>query len=367
MSERQHDDGLDILLEAHTRPPITWQPPVPFDLSDRSDRRELKSLLALGQITSVIDRIDHIAADLYELQNPDKMDDVQGRQAFVESIKAQGAEYGTWFYFPWADEVERFPDKDEHRALHTSRDRNLITAEEHRDTLYQATVVVQGLSVGSNVLENLATAGVGGKLVTGDPDIITPSNLNRIRSPFSSVGNGKVDDGATKVSRIDPYIEQVHFREGATRENLQDLLDLRPDLIFDEIDNLPMKAVLRQFAREHGIPLVMATDVGKTALVDVERYDLPGTEPFHGRLDDDEFSRLARGDITPQERVALMFKIIGREHIDERTMASFMQVGQTLPGLPQLGTTAAKGGAKAVELARDIIIGQPVPSGRTVI
>jgi hypothetical protein len=47
-------------------------------------------------------------------------------------------------------------------------------------------------------------------------------------------------------------------------------------------------------------------------------------------------------------------------------MESVLQVGNTLSGLPQLGTTATKGGAAAAVTAREILLGHDVPSGRHI-
>jgi tRNA A37 threonylcarbamoyladenosine dehydratase len=82
--------------------------------------------------------------------------------------------------------------------VRTSRNRNLIN-EEEQSRLYNASVLIAGMSVGSNVVEALVSQGIGGKFILADMDIVEPSNLNRIRSPLHHVGLHKVDAISRKV------------------------------------------------------------------------------------------------------------------------------------------------------------------------
>ncbi|MDB5186449.1 MAG: UBA/THIF-type binding protein [Candidatus Saccharibacteria bacterium] len=363
--ENELDLRLNDMIAQRTRKPLEWEPPQMFDLSDESDRQELEHKFDVGEVHGVHDEIGAIANELYEWENPDKKADQQERAAFVHDITSQGARYGRWVLFPWSSELVRYPEKDQHRALRTSRNRSLITGEEQQ-RLYESTAAVFGLSVGSNVVEKLVASGIGGKIIIGDPDRLEPSNLNRIAGGFSDVGSKKVDLMARKISEIDPYIEQVHFLEGVTRESLSDLAAHRPNVIFDEVDDLDAKAAMRKFASAEGIPLVMATDLGDRSIIDVERYDLGDTQPFNGRLKAHEVDKLYDGSYTAEERGKFMLKIVGVRHVTTRMLDSVMHVDKTLAGLPQLGTTASIGGALAAIAAREIILGRKLPSGRYV-
>jgi hypothetical protein len=366
---------MEDMIAERARTPMQWEQPHVYDLADPGDRSMFRDALARGDIKTTYDPIESLAGELYEMENPgakfemhekgrlDERRDRTPRAAYIDDIKSQGVEFGNWVVMPWSKEAVRYAGVDEHRALRTSRNRNLVTPEEQQ-TLYDKTVAVFGLSVGSNVLRDLVISGIGGKVVFGDADSIELSNLNRINGGQTDIGVGKVDLAARKISEIDPYIEQVHFRQGINAANIDKLAAEKPSIIFDEVDNFAAKVLLRQFAKQEGIPLVMATDAGDNSIIDVERHDLGDTELFNGRLTAEEISRIETGVATPDEMKGYMVKVVGMENISERTLSSFMQVGQTLPGVPQLGVTASKGAALATFAAREVLLGHDIASGR---
>src|SRR5258708_11970966 len=45
------------------------------------------------------------------------------------------------------------------------------------------------------------------------------------------------------------------------------------DIVIDELDNLAVKFLIREQAKNHRIAVVMAADNGDNSVVDVERYD----------------------------------------------------------------------------------------------
>jgi hypothetical protein len=363
MLEVIQSSNLDAILTQRSEAPMEWQKPTQYDLSYTEDRMAVEEGLQSGAIKTVVDRIDHIANDLYDLQNPSEKDDHAKRAAFIGDVTSQGAAFGRWFHFPWDGTLVRFPDQDVHQALQTSRNRDLVTAEEQR-LLSEKTIGIFGLSVGSNVAEKLAMSGIGGTLLMGDPDRIEPSNLNRINGGYTDIGVRKVDRMGRVISELNPYLSQVHFKEGFGTDMLDELASHSPDLLFDEMDSLQAKLAIREFAKERGIPLIMATDVGHVSLIDVERHDIEDVKPFDGRLEDAELDALRTGNVTPQQMGGLMVKIVGMKHISPRVLASLQQVGKTLPGLPQLGTTAGIGGAAGADIARSILLNRNVPSGR---
>lgn len=358
--------GLETALSERARMPHEWSSPLHFDLTDPNHREQLEARINSGEVQSVYDTVDIIANDLFELRNPGSKHVAEDRQQFVEDIKTQGSAFGTWVLFPWSKELVRYPDIDDHRAMRTSRNRNLITdAEQAR--LYEAKVAVFGLSVGSNIVERLVSSGIGGTIIMGDPDHIDPTNLNRINGSFSDVGTKKIHSMARKISEIDPYIHQVHFDQGVTVDNIDELDVHRPSLLFDEVDDFQAKAVLRQYAKANRVPLIMATDLGDRSILDVERHDLGDNKPFNGRIKPEDFTRLLAGDLDDKERGRLMIKIVGLRHVTVRMLESVMHVDNNLlPGLPQLGSTATMGASLATVAAREILLGRDLPSGRYV-
>lgn len=363
MSSEKMQPSLEQIIKDHAQPPLTWQEPTHFDMSSWADQREIARRFADGRIVHSIDRVEYVASDLFEVRHPDQKNDDRARKEFVDEIASQGLEYGEWFQFPWKHTLERYPGKKDHQDLRTFRNKKLIS-EDGQDVLLGATVGVAGLSVGSNVHEQLLISGIGGTLVTSDFDTLTPSNLNRIRATLAQVGMFKLDIAACKTSEADPYIKQVHFRQGVTDESLVGLAEAKMDILYDEIDDLSKKALLRRFAKEQRIPLIMATDSGDTSIIDVERHDLHDVAPFNGRLNDQEFNKLLEGDLSPAEKQKMMLKIVGIRYITPRLLDSAMEVDKTLGGLPQLGTTASAGGSLAAVAAREILLGHRLHSGR---
>jgi len=115
------------------------------------------------------------------------------------------------------------------------------------------------------------------KIKIADPDEVSPSNLNRIRSDFLALGRKKTDLALEYLYQLNPYAEIDVFDTGVTEANMEQFLsDI--DVLIEETDDLEIKIRLRLAARERGIPVVMATDNGDNIIVEVERFDLDKTK-----------------------------------------------------------------------------------------
>lgn len=318
------------------------------------------------------DQIELALSELFDIEYPARKDNKTQEEVMAygrKKTRDNPKEWGEWVYYPWLNRVVHFPPKQEYRALRTSRNRNLITAEEQKK-LYDATVLITGLSVGSNVVEALVSQGVGGTLILIDMDIIEPSNLNRIRSPYHHVGLHKVEAVSRKVWEIDPYIKIQDYREGLTAENLQSMLKKHSiDLVVDEMDELRMKVVLREAAKRHSVPVIMAADDGDNSLIDIERYDQDTTlELFNGRIPADVIDRVRHEKLPRREQGMVIGKhFIGAEHIPLRMYQSLGEVGTSLPSWPQLGGAAALSGVVLTYVARKILLQEKIRSGRHLI
>lgn len=336
-----------------------WQAPTKYEFTTESERDQLVGDL---RIEHVVDRIDEIASDLYELNHPDRVADVDFRNEFEKSIVEQGATYGTYVHYPWSDTLVHFPEAKEYYALRTSRNRNLITDQE-QTTLHGKKIAVFGLSVGREVLESMAQAGIGNDYMLFDPDTLGISNLNRIRAAMADVGLKKTLIAGRKLSELDPFIAQSHFSEGYGDSSDELLRVSRPDLIVEETDNPVVKARIRRIAAELKVPLIMAGDVDERSTIDVERHDLGAVKPFNGKLSNQEFDAIIRGGMGDKDLEKVLIKILGIRNISPRLLESAMQRGHTLTGFPQLGTTATMGGALAATNAREIFLGRSIESG----
>lgn len=55
--------------------------------------------------------------------------------------------------------------------------------------------------------------------------------------------------------------------------------------MIDELDNIAVKYLIREKAKAYKVPVLMATDNGDNAVVDIERYDNDDSITyFHGRM-----------------------------------------------------------------------------------
>jgi len=318
---------------------------------------------------------DHIRLaidELFDIAFPAKKDtktDAELEAYATELTNGDPDAWGKWVYYPWLNKLVHFPPVAQLRALRTSRNRNLVTAEEQQK-LYTATLLIIGMSVGSNIVEALVSQGIGRKLLLVDMDIIEPSNLNRIRAPYHHVGLHKVEAISRKVWEIDPYIEIEAYNDGLTEENLQEILETHnPDVLVDEMDDLRMKIVLREAAKAHCKPVVMAADDGDDALLEVERYDTDADlQLFAGRIPEEVLERIKAGGI-PRPELGMMIGryFVGPEYIPLRMYQSLMEVGRTLPSWPQLGSAAALSGLSVAYVIKKILLGKPVRDGRTLV
>lgn len=336
---------------------ISWQQPQQLNGS------EVEAFLAAHPEVKRVDQIKYALSELFDINYPSKKDSKTDEEVEAFARQASNGDansWGSWFFFVWSNYLVHFPPKKELRMLKTSRNRNLIT-EEEQQKLYDSTILVGGMSVGSNVVEALVSSGVGGKLIIADMDIIEPTNLNRIRAPYHDIGVHKVEAIAKKVSEIDPYIEQVHLKDGLNRDNLKQMIDQHhPDVLVDEVDDLATKIAIRQLAKEHKLPVVMATDNGDDFILDVERYDTEDIDIFNGRIPQPIIDRILSGEDIPRAELGMVIgqHFVGIENISKRMMESLQQVGKTIPSWPQLGSSAALSGIYVATHIRYILNGK---------
>src|ERR1700694_1517105 len=321
---------------------------------------------------AVVDNINLYLNELFDIAFPSKKDTKSEEEVekFANNVlKNNPNNWGKWVYLPWLNLCQHIPPKRELRQLRTSRNRNLIT-ENEQQMLYNTTILIAGMSVGSNVVEALISQGIGTKFVLADMDIIEPTNLNRIRAPLHHIGLHKVEAISRKIWEIDPYIEIIACNNGISEEIINDIVaNHKIDIIVDEMDSPAMKVLLREIAQKEKLPVVMAADDGDDALVDIERYDLNHELPiFNNQIPLDVIDRIKGGNIPRKELGMMIGKyFVGPEHIPLRMFESLVEIGKTLPSWPQLGGAAALSGISLAYVIKKIILGQPVKDGRILI
>lgn len=356
------DNELRCLMDMRVEPTKKWTQPECYDLNDVSDRRTMHDRLMINH-AKVQRKIAIIAEDLFEVFHPDQKSDLVARERYMKPLIKEGDHYGKWHYFPWSNRLVQYPDEAEHRRLLTFRNRELIT-EDELQILGTATTAHVGLSVGSHIVTQVSHMGLGKKVILADSDIISVPNLNRIHAGVPEVGMRKTDIVGMHLSELNPYVEQIHLPEGVCHQDVETFYNHRPNLIYEEVDHLPTKILMRKLAYRAGAALIMATDTGDLSMIDVERYDLGDIQPFLGALTTAELDAIERQSPTPEQTVGLIERLIGVENISPRFARSLGQIGISLGGIAQLGTTASTGAAYAAVAGREILLGRGPVTGR---
>ncbi|MBU6323194.1 ThiF family adenylyltransferase [Patescibacteria group bacterium] len=312
--------------------------------------------------TRVVDRYDLLLEDQFLIRNPrykfikDYAADLAAYKDAYAALRAPDA-LGEWFYFPWSGTLAHYLPCDEHLEIRTARNRNIVTHEEQQK-LYGLTVAYAGLSVGSHGALTFALMGGARSIKIADPDEVSPSNLNRIRFDFLSVGRKKADLVREYLYQLDPYADITAYDGGVTDGNLAEFLS-GVDVLVEETDNLEMKIRLRIAARERGIPVVMATDNGDNIIIETERFDLDRAKPlFNGIIGDVTLESFK--SFEPSELPKLATKIAGQHFVTERMMQSLLQVGREIYSWPQPGDAATLSGAAIAYVLKRLALGLPV-------
>ncbi|MBM7415240.1 MULTISPECIES: Rv1355c family protein [Nocardiaceae] len=326
---------------------LTGSAAVVLDPHSENDRAVIESLIGDG-VTVVLDTLDAQARGLSALvPRPDA-------DILDESPR--------WVHYPWRRTLVRVLGPRGFRRLRLDRNRNKITAEE-QDRFGAATIGVVGLSVGHAVAHTLALEGLCGELRVADFDELELSNLNRIPSTVLDLGESKTDIVSRRIAELDPYLTVRVEARGITADTVDDFLD-GLDIVVEECDSLDVKVLLREAAKRHRIPVIMETS--DRGLLDVERFDLEPDRPiFHGTVG--TLSSGALAGLSTRDKAPHVMSILGASEVSARFAASMVEVDRTISTWPQLGSDVALGGATVAAVVRRIVLGHPMPSGRTRI
>lgn len=143
-----------------------------------------------------------------------------------------------------------------------SRTELLIGPEKFR-RIKKASVMVFGVGgVGSHCIEALARTGVG-KLILVDNDKVSVTNINRQSIAFhSTVGEYKTQVMKRKILDICLDTEVETHEVFVLPDNVDSILDCRPDYIVDAIDTVTAKLALAKKAMEYNIPIISSMGTG---------------------------------------------------------------------------------------------------------
>lgn len=340
-----------------------------FDLSKDGDAERMRALLATGEVKFVSDDFEEAQRELFGINNPSQVytpDFEQKFKAYFADLAKDTPhrQQGIWVFYPWLSTIVHTLPEADFQKVRSARNRNLISHEE-QEKFYDATIGIGGLSVGSSVVSALILQGGGKHIKLADFDRLALTNTNRIRSGIENLGCRKVEIAARQIYEVNPYAEVELFADGITRENIDSFFK-GLTIVVDELDNLAVKYLIREYAAKYKIPVVMGADNGDNAVIDVERYDQnPGMPFFHGRLGEVSYESLSNLDKFGIGKT--ITKHIGPENVTERMQQSLLEMGKTIVSWPQLGGAALVNGAAIAYVIRKIVNGQPVESNRALI
>jgi molybdopterin/thiamine biosynthesis adenylyltransferase len=317
-------------------------------------------------VTHTIDIYRDLLEDVFLVRNPQYKFNKNYKAEFEEFIKKQKVNgslnyAGSWFYFPWNETLGHYLPDDMHQEVRTARNVYLITKEEQKK-FYNFSVGIAGMSVGSHSALTVSLIGGARHMKIADSDVISASNLNRIRLDFTKVGQSKVHVVKEYLYHMNPYADIEVYDKGLSIENLDEFIS-GCNVLVDAIDNLELKIRLRLKAKEQGIPVIMATDNGDNVIIDIERYDIDkNIELFNGAIGHvtlEEFQ-----SFKPQEMPKLATKIAGANIVVPRMLASILEVGKTIYSWPQLGDAATLAGVATAYAIKRISLGQKTKTGK---
>jgi hypothetical protein len=343
--------------------------PVFFDLSKPEDETRLAALFASGDIQHVVEDYEEQHLELFGVKNPSMVYTPDFKTKFAAHYKELQEktplhQHGLWVFFSWSSKLVHILPEEDYQLVRTARNKNLINAEEQAK-FYNATVGIGGLSVGSSVAYALVLQGGAKHIKLADMDRLALSNTNRILSGVDNLGVLKVEMAARRIYEINPYATVELFPEGLNHESIERFFD-GLDVVIDELDNLAVKYLIREYAKKHKIAVVMAADNGDNAVVDIERYDLNPELPFfHGRMGEVSYDMLSKLDKFGIGK--MITKHVGPENVTERMQQSLMEMGKTIVSWPQLGGAAMINGAAVAYCVRKILNGQPIEMNRSLL
>ena len=194
-----------------------------------------------------------------------------------------------YVFFPWRRTIVRLPDSDLFWRLRTARNRYLIDEGEQREWS-AALIGIAGLSVGASVLAASSLTGAR-RFRLAEADTLGPTNLNRLAGSVCDFGEPKLTLAMRRTLEADPYSDLEAFPAGYAPEVADAFIGTgdteRLTVLVEEMDDLVLKVDIRFKARAAHVPVVMVTDNGDNAILDVERFDLDSGYPlFHGLAGD---------------------------------------------------------------------------------
>lgn len=348
--------------------------PILVSMGNNGSAKELKTLVENFKITTTIDNYAEQFAELLLSKNAQLYRaNYAVQKASIKNLlenhygKHEPWNLGSWVYFPWSGQLVHILAQKEFEELRTIRNRDLITSKE-QSKLYEFSVACFGMSVGSAGALSIAITGTSRSIKLIDGAVISGSNLNRILTTISNVGENKAEVIGRNIYEMNPY-SVVEYSGAATSQNIETII-IKPwtsDLVIDEIDDIEMKVRIRLESRKNRIPVLMATEIGDSIILDVERFDTEPDRPiFHNMIPGIE-SLVNKKLENHREWMKTAVKIIDPNNMTLKMQESLLKIGSTIVTHPQLGSTVMMTGGILAFAVKSIALGHSIKSGRYLI
>lgn len=154
----------------------------------------------------------------------------------------------------------------------------ILLGPELIDKLAGKHVFIAGLGgVGGYVTEAIVRAGVGTVTIV-DHDAVDITNINRqLIATLNNVGKPKVEEFKSRIMEINPDINLTGIQQFIETDNLDQLLENRPDYVIDCIDTVNSKLALLIYCLKNKIKVISSMgagnriDVTKAKIADISQ------------------------------------------------------------------------------------------------
>ena len=338
--------------------------PIFFRLNVPCEKDDFNTLISQKKVSFIHDEIYSQLQELIKTQNPSvKIKKDEYEPLITKHLGGTDIDdYGVWVYYPWSQRFVHLLDEIEFIEVRTNRNQFKITKEEQQ-LLQTKKIGIVGLSVGQSIALTMAMERICGEIRLADFDTAELSNLNRLRTGLHNMGVNKTIIAAREIMEIDPFIKVKLFQDGLHKNNMHEFFtaDGTLDIFIEVCDGMDIKIESRFKARELGVPVVM--DTNDRGMLDVERFDLEPDRPIlHGLADGLDPDNIK--DLSNEDKIPYILKMVGAETISTRLKASMMEVEQSINTWPQLASSVVLGGALATDVCRRILLDQYHESGR---
>lgn len=343
--------------------------PLFFPSTSAKQRLALKKLRSDKDVRTIDTYADQLA-ELYVIDHPDVVrlprEEIRSRiESHIATLTRRTPleQQGVWVFLPWQRALVHILKEQDYFRVRTNRNGNLITPEEQQK-FYACVVGVAGMSVGGSIALTIALQGGARHIRIADFDSLELSNTNRILAGIHELATPKTTIIARRIWEMNPYATIDIFDNGLNEHNVGAFMK-GLDIVVDEMDQMAIKQLIREEAREKKVALVSTADNGDTSVIDVERHDLKKTPYFLGRLGTTSFKCFIEMD--KLQIIREITRLMGPENVPPRMQSSLPEIGRTLVSVPQLGGTALMGAAATAYCIHRIAAGIPLPSGRSIL